>query len=107
MSSFAWGLAGALGALAGVLAAGEAERLLPGQMTSTFLIPGFTAAVLGGLTSMKGAVVGGLLLGVAATLMITMIDAYQLAIPGGSDFAAFLMLLLVLLVRPNGLFGRF
>ncbi len=108
MSSLAWGLAGALGALAGVLGAGVFDRITPGQMTSNYLIPAFTAAVLGGLTSMTGAVVGGLLLGIAATLAVTVIDLYQLSniIPSGSTFAAFVVLLTVLLVRPNGLFGK-
>lgn len=108
MSSLAWGLAGGLGALAGVLGAGVFDRITPGQMTSNYLIPAFTAAVLGGLTSMTGAVVGGLLLGIAATLAVTVIDLYQLSniIPSGSTFAAFVVLLTVLLVRPNGLFGK-
>lgn len=108
MSSLAWGLAGGLGALAGVLGAGVFDRITPGQMTSNYLIPAFTAAVLGGLTSMTGAVVGGLLLGIAGTLTVTVVDLYQLSniIPSGSTFAAFVVLLTVLLVRPNGLFGK-
>ncbi|MDX1510986.1 MAG: branched-chain amino acid ABC transporter permease, partial [Nitriliruptorales bacterium] len=60
MAMTAWAAAGALAAVAGVLAAGAGEALSPGLMTSTFLIPAFTGAVLGGLDSMPGAVVGGL-----------------------------------------------
>lgn len=108
MSSLAWGLAGGLAALSGVLGAGVFERLTPGLMTTTFLIPGFTAAVLGGLTSMVGAVVGGLLLGIAASLATTVVSVNELGsvIPSAPDFAAFVVLLVVLLVRPNGLFGK-
>jgi branched-chain amino acid transport system permease protein len=108
MSSLAWACAGGLGALSGVLGAGVFERLTPGLMTTTFLIPGFTAAVLGGITSMVGAVVGGLLLGVTASLASTVVVNYGLdaIIPGPTDFAAFVVLLLVLLLRPGGLLGK-
>ena len=60
MRAMAWGAAGALGALAGVLGAGVFESLTPGLVTSTFMIPAFTGVVLGGITSMVGAVVGRL-----------------------------------------------
>jgi branched-chain amino acid transport system permease protein len=60
----------------------------------------FTAAVLGGIGSLGGAVVGGLIIG--------LVEAFWAGyLPGEyKDFAAFVLLILVLLVRPSGLFGR-
>jgi branched-chain amino acid transport system permease protein len=63
-------------------------------------LKGFAAAVLGGLASLPGAVVGGLLLGVAESLA----GAYLgVALRGSFSFA---VIVAVLLVRPEGLFGR-
>jgi branched-chain amino acid transport system permease protein len=108
MSSLAWGLAGGLAALGGMLGAGVFQRLEPGQMTTTFLIPAFTAAVLGGITSMVGAVVGGLLLGLVASFANEAVLSYGISdvVASAPDLAAFVVLLLVLLVRPRGLLGK-
>jgi len=72
-------------------------------MMQVILIYAFAAAVLGGLDSPVGAVVGGLLLGVAITLLGRYVSfiGEPLKLP-----AALLLILLVLLVKPNGLFGR-
>jgi branched-chain amino acid transport system permease protein len=96
--AFAWGTASALGVLAGLFLA-PALLLDPFFMLDPFL-KGFAAAVLGGLGSLPGAVAGGLLLGTAESLA----GAYL-----GIEFKktlAFLVILLVLLVRPEGLFGK-
>lgn len=108
MSSLAWGLAGGLAALGGILGAGFFAGLSPGLMTTTFLIPAFTAVVLGGITSMTGAVVGGLLVGVVNALANGATTTYGLTsvIPNAPTMASFTLLLLVLLVRPRGLFGK-
>lgn len=108
MSSLAWGMAGGLGALGGVLGAGFFAGLTPGLMTSTFLVPAFTAVILGGITSMPGAVVGGLLMGLAAALANGAATTYELTslIPSPPVMASFALLLAVLLVRPSGLFGK-
>jgi branched-chain amino acid transport system permease protein len=108
MSSLAWGLAGGLAAIGGILGAGVYQRLEPGQMTTTFLIPAFTAAVLGGITSMVGAVVGGLLLGLVASFANEAVLSYGISdvVASAPDLAAFVVLLLVLLVRPRGLLGK-
>lgn len=108
MSSLAWGLAGALAALGGILGAGFFAGLTPGLMTTTFLIPAFTAVILGGITSMSGAVVGGLLVGLVNALANGAATSYGLTgvIPSPPTMASFTLLLLVLLVRPRGLFGK-
>jgi branched-chain amino acid transport system permease protein len=63
-------------------------------------LKGFSAAILGGYGSMKGAIVGGLLLGILESLGAGFVSsAYK-------DAFAFLVLLLVLFVRPTGLFGK-
>jgi branched-chain amino acid transport system permease protein len=96
--AFAWGTASALAVLAGLFLA-PALLLDPFFMLDPFL-KGFAAAVLGGLGSLPGAVVGGLLLGTAESLA----GAYL-----GIEFKktlAFVVILLVLLVRPEGLFGK-
>jgi branched-chain amino acid transport system permease protein len=108
MSTLAWGTAGALAAIGGILGGGVFEFIAPGLMTTTFLIPAFTAAVLGGITSMVGAVLGGLLLGITVAFANSFVLAYSLTsvLPGPPQIATFAVLLLVLLVRPRGLFGK-
>ncbi len=108
MSTLAWGLAGGLAALGGILGAGYFAGLTPGLMTTTFLIPAFTAAVLGGMTSMTGAVVGGIIVGLVAALANGVATTYGLTslIPSPPTLASFVVLLLVLLIRPRGLFGK-
>lgn len=96
--AFAWGVAAALGVVAGIFLA-PALLLDPFFMLDPFL-KAFAAAVLGGLNSLPGAVVGGLLLGVAESL-----SAAYLTIQFKNTLA-FLVILLVLLVRPEGLLGR-
>ena len=73
------------------------------NMMQSVLIYAFAAAVLGGIDSPIGAVVGGLILGVGLNLIGTYVDFI------GSDLrlpAALLVILIVLLVRPAGLFGK-
>ncbi|HEX9683762.1 MAG TPA: branched-chain amino acid ABC transporter permease [Acidimicrobiales bacterium] len=106
MRTLAWGAAGALGALGGVLGAGVFENLSPGLMTSTFLIPAFTGVVLGGITSMVGAVVGGLAIGFITNGANKLVAVFELDVPGPPFAATFVVLLLVLLFRPRGLFGQ-
>lgn len=108
MSSLAWAAAGAFGALAGILGAGVFEGATPGFMTASFLLQGLVAAVLGGITSMVGAVVGGLIVGMVFSLANFLTFQYDALsfIPGPSFLAVFMVLVLVLLVRPNGLLGK-
>jgi branched-chain amino acid transport system permease protein len=101
MLAIGWGLAALLGAVAGLLAA--PSIFLDPNMMQAVLIYAFAAAVLGGIDSPVGAVVGGLMLGVGLNLLGTYVDFV------GSDLrlpAALLVILVVLLVRPQGLFGK-
>lgn len=106
MRALAWGAAGALGALAGVLGAGVFESLTPGLVTTTFMIPAFTGVVLGGITSMPGAVAGGFALGIVSQAAIQIVTSFDLDITGPPQLAVFVVLLVVLLVRPEGLLGK-
>ncbi len=106
MTTAAWAVAGGLAGLAGVLAAGIFENLSPGLLLSTFLIPSFTGALLGGITSMVGAVVGGLLLGLVVTAANQINSSLSLGLPGPPQIAVLLALLAVLMLRPRGLLGQ-
>jgi branched-chain amino acid transport system permease protein len=97
MFTVGWALAAAAGALAGVLVAPSV--FLGPNSFDTVLITAFVAAVLGGLDSPLGAVVGGLVLGVA----LSYVSGYE-----GSalvPMAALVILVVVLMVRPGGLFS--
>jgi branched-chain amino acid transport system permease protein len=105
LSSFTWVLAALLGGLAALIAVPDGGSFGPGIMTSTFLIPAFTAAVLGGMTSLPGAFVGGVLIGIVQSVA-TSAPLFE-DIPGTkSTLLVFLVLLAVLVVRPQGLLGK-
>ena len=92
-----WGLAAVAGAIAGVLVAPSV--FLGPNSFDPILISGFVAAVLGGLDSPPGAVIGGILLGLA----LSYVSGYE-----GSalvPLAALVILMVVLMVRPTGLFS--
>ena len=104
MLALGWGLAAALGAVAGLFTAAASPPLDPNMMRPV-LIYALAAAVLGGLESPVGAIIGGLAIGVLLNLVVTYdthihLDLDRMRIP-----IAFLMILIVLLVRPSGLFG--
>jgi branched-chain amino acid transport system permease protein len=97
-----WALAASLGAVAGVLAAARGTGGFDTSLMQQVLVYAFAAAALGGFDSPLGAVVGGLIVGVANSLTVQYIDALQ----GIEVVVPFALILVVLLVRPNGLFGR-
>jgi branched-chain amino acid transport system permease protein len=101
MLALGWGLAAVLGAVAGMMT--EPTTFLQPIMMQPILLYAFAAAVLGGLESPAGAVIGGLLIGVFMNLIGQYVGfaTSELRLP-----IAFGVLLLVLLVKPNGLFGR-
>lgn len=101
--TLSWGLSGALGALAGALLI---PLVPPGQLglfgMFNVLIFATAAALLGGLDSVKGAVVGGLSLGIGLAL----VNGYATFLGGSLSLTtALVVIVVVLLVRPTGLFG--
>jgi branched-chain amino acid transport system permease protein len=97
VSRLTWGLAALLGGVAGLLYA-PSGPFSPGFLTQQALIPAFTGVVIGGVTSLQGAAIGGLVVGVLQALGGTS----ALDFPGASALVVFLLLLAVLLVRPQG-----
>ena len=107
LSSLVWGLAAVLGGLGGVLTAGVVQNFGPSFITTSTLIPAFTAAVLGGMTSLPGAFVGGVVVGVVQAFAIDLGGEPVFAdIPGPGTLSVFLLLIGVLAVRPQGLLGK-
>jgi branched-chain amino acid transport system permease protein len=98
MLAIGWGLAAAIGATAGIMVA--PVLFLDPNMMGGVLLYAFTGALLGGITSPVGAVVGGLIVGVTENLVGTYLIASQLKLT-----VALALIILVLVFRPNGLFG--
>ncbi len=98
MRTLSFGLSAALGAVAGCVISPITQTHY--EMGGPLAIKGFAAAILGGLGNPMAAVVGGLLIGVLEAFSVSRLPAAY------TDVAAFGILLLVLFVRPHGLFGR-
>ncbi len=106
VSMMTWAIAALLGGLAGVLS-GPNLTFTAAFLTfgsGAALLPGFMAAVLGGMRSMPGAVAGGLVVGVIEQL--GSLSFLSTSIPGAGAAVLFVFLLIVLLIRPQGLFVR-
>jgi len=93
-----WGVGLGMGAMAGILIA--PISLLHPDLGASFLIRGFAAMTLGGFGSLGGAVLGGLLLGVAEQVFGAYLNSALI------DITAYLVIVAVLVIRPAGLFGR-
>ena len=93
-----WIISGALAAFAGVFV-GLTPQLHP-EIGFNLLLSLFAAAILGGTGSLTGAVVGGFLVGLAENLSLLVIS------PGYKGAMPFLLLLVILIVRPQGIFGE-
>ncbi len=92
-----WGIGGALAAAAGILY-GIDVQLHPG-MGWNFLIPLFAATILGSIGNIYGALIGGLTIGIAQQVSTAyLMPTYKLAV-------AFIIMILILLIRPKGIFG--
>jgi branched-chain amino acid transport system permease protein len=98
MLALGWALSAAVGAIAGMLTA--ASQALSVDMMLGILLFAFAGAVLGGLDSPGGAILGGVAVGIIKGLSATYISS-QVDI-----IAAFVVIVAVLMVRPTGLFGR-
>jgi branched-chain amino acid transport system permease protein len=102
ISAFTWGTAGALSALAVLLIEPTVGALAPGAFAGLF-IGGLTAALVGGLSSLPGAFVGGLAVGIAEAEVKA--HAVIQRIPSFNVSAMLIIVLLVLFLRPQGLLG--
>jgi branched-chain amino acid transport system permease protein len=94
-----WGLASAIGAVAGMMAA--PEIYLDPNMMSGVLLYAFAAALLGGVNNPWGAVLGGFIVGVLENLAGAYVVGTEIKLT-----VALVIIVGVLLVRPSGLFGR-
>ena len=98
LSGLAWLLAGLVALVVGLLTVPTA--LLSSDMMDSFFLYAFTAALLGGMTSLPGAFVGGVAVGVVSNV-VTVLRGQEISI-----LAIFGLLIAILLVRPDGLFGH-
>jgi branched-chain amino acid transport system permease protein len=96
-----WAISGAAGATAGILQTTNGSGSVAPESFefSLLLVFGFVAAVIGGIESLVGAVVGSLTLGIILAIILTYVGSSLVF------FAAFIILILVLLLRPHGILG--
>ena len=97
LRTFNFGLGIFLAGLSGVLAGGQLG--LEPTMGDNLLMPSFIAIIVGGVGSLTGTLLGGLLIGVASALT-------SIAVPAASEAVMYVMMAVILLVRPRGLFGE-
>ena len=94
-----WVIGGTLVGIAGVMLALQAQ--LKPELGFVLLLPLFAATILGGIGSPQGAFVGGMIVGIAQEVAVTL----DFLSPGYKFSVAFVILVLILLLRPRGLFG--
>lgn len=100
-----WVIGGALAAVAGILL-GIQSNLKP-ELGFILLLPLFASAILGGLGSPQGALVGAMIVGISQEVVVGIdLPFPPFGVPGYKPAVAFGILILILLVRPRGLFGR-
>ena len=97
LRSFNFALGSLLAGLSGVLAAGQIG--LNPNMGDDLLMPSFIAIIVGGVGSLTGTLLGGLLIGVAAALT-------TIVWPSASEAVIYVIMAVVLLLRPRGLMGE-
>ncbi len=99
--ALAWAMAGVVSALGGVV---WGAMLSVDNQLALVGLKVFPVVILGGLDSIIGAVVGGLIVGIVENLAAGYLDPY---VGGGTkDFAPYVLMILVLMIRPEGIFGR-
>ena len=99
--ALAWAMAGVVSALGGVV---WGAMLSVDNQLALVGLKVFPVVILGGLDSILGAVIGGLIVGIVENLAAGYLDPY---VGGGTkDFAPYVLMILVLMIRPEGIFGR-
>ena len=102
VSAFVWITGAVLAGLAGILITMNRGSLDVASLSTGFLVRGVTAALVGGLTSLPGAVAGGLIVGVSESMLTLATDNE----PGASETLLFVLVIGFLIFRPGGLFGQ-
>jgi branched-chain amino acid transport system permease protein len=97
MRMSAWALASAIAAIAGILLA---PKLLMTPDMGTVVMLAFAAAIIGGFTSLPGCVFGGITLGIAQNFVGVLVSPQAIAV------TPFVVIMVVLVLRPHGLFGE-
>jgi branched-chain amino acid transport system permease protein len=103
VSMLTWGVAGALSAIAALLIEPTITTVSPGAIGEPLFIGGLAAALLGGMTSLSGAFLGGIVVGVATSEVEINVSS---GIPHIGSVVLFAIIMGVLLLRPQGLLGR-
>ena len=91
-----WGLSGVISAIAALLIS---PKILMTADMGSIVTMGFAAAIVGGFTSLPGAVVGGFIIGISENLVGLFVSSRAIVL------APFLAIMIVLILRPQGLFG--
>jgi branched-subunit amino acid ABC-type transport system permease component len=109
VAQFSWAVGSTLACIAALLVISRGNRQLDFGTLQLLLLPGFTAAMFGGFTSLVGTFLGGLALGVAQTVFVgirwpdgLLRDMFSAA--GASQFVSFLVVIIVLMTRPKFIF---
>jgi branched-chain amino acid transport system permease protein len=103
VSMLTWGVAGALSAIAALLIEPTITSVSPGAIGEPLFIGGLAAALLGGMTSLSGAFLGGIVVGIATSEVEINVST---GIPHIGSLVLFAIIMGVLLLRPQGLLGR-
>lgn len=102
VATFSWVSGLSLAALAGVLLAAQQGTLAVSTLSTGFLVRALAAALIGGLTSLPGALAGGLIVGIGEAV----ISGFFRDTVGAADVVFFLGVVAMLIFRPQGLFGE-
>lgn len=103
VTAFVWGAGGAVAALAALFVAPTVGALTPGFASTHLFVVALIAAVVGGLTSLQGAFIGGLVLGLLKSGVLRLFS--ESALPGKEYLVYLAIGVVVLLVRPDGILG--
>lgn len=103
VSAFTWGLGAALAALAALLISPTVGSFTPGLFAGEIFVKALAAALIGGLVSLSGAFVGGVAVGLIEAGALELFG--ESALPGVEILSVFVAIVLVLVLRPQGLLG--